>query len=249
MALVASLTSQGRCSFLWIETYIFLYVCPFFLFLLLVYSFLLADSSMVIRTFVGGSGFPCLILVLLLVLKYKGPYLDFLGLIGVPNVANVSDTSFLVFSGERLVWCPCCSISWVFEVSSGLSFFATCFSPSSLISASSSFVSNEFCSYIFTSLSWMLEFGVYSCVMTWIPMKISLSMSTQSVHSTRFLMWLGESIPISLMMPWWEMCWCFHSITFWLISMMDCRRKWVTMNHYEIGNFDLNLISLRNIKW
>ena len=40
-------------------------------------SFLLGDSSIIIGMFVGAFGFPFLILVLFLVLRYMGPCLDY----------------------------------------------------------------------------------------------------------------------------------------------------------------------------
>ena len=38
------------------------------------------------------------------------------------------------------------------------------------------------------------------------------------------------------------MCWCFHSLTLWLISMIDSSRKWGTLSLRGIANYDLNLI-------
>jgi len=72
-------------------------------------SLFLANSLMVIRTFEEGLGFPCHILVLFLVLKYKEPCLGYLllGLIGVPSVANVATTSCSVFSDESIICFPC----------------------------------------------------------------------------------------------------------------------------------------------
>ena len=87
-------------------------------------SFLLADYSIVIGIFKGDWDFPCLILMLFLVFKYNGPCCGFLllGLTGVPNVANVEATSFLVFHGERFVCFPCFLVSWGLNASLGFSF-------------------------------------------------------------------------------------------------------------------------------
>ena len=87
--------------------------------------FLLGDSSIVIGTFEGGCGFPYLILVLFLVLKYKGPCLGSLlsGFIVVLNVANVATNYFSIFPGERLIGCPFFYFPWGLEVFLGLCFF------------------------------------------------------------------------------------------------------------------------------
>jgi len=60
------------------------------------------NSSIVIGIVEGGWGFPCLILVLLLILKYKGPCLGYLIfiLMGVIRASMVATTSCSMFPYE-----------------------------------------------------------------------------------------------------------------------------------------------------
>lgn len=218
-------------------------------------------------TLVGVCDFPCLIMMIFPVLNCRGPCLGLLllGLIGVPNVANVATTSCSVSPRDKLVWCGCFYDSWYLEISLGLIVPSACFFPSShliyasLSSSSSFFLSSSsiFAAYSsvfsashssrFPSLPLVLEVGLSQGVMAWVFMKFSLSMSTNLVHRLGFLKWLKTSITINLMRPWWTKCWCFPSIN-WLNSMINYRRKWGIVSLWGSGDYALNLNSWSNMK-
>lgn len=120
--------------------------------------FLLGDSSIVIRAFVVVCGLPCLILVLFLVLQYRGDCLSLflLGLTMVLKVSKVVVTSCSVGLGEKIAFFGGIYVSMCLLVFLGLDF--SCFSPSS--SSSCSFPTSASCSS--TVLSTYVSISSYS---------------------------------------------------------------------------------------
>ena len=205
-------------------------------------SLLLGESLIAMGTFVGVCGLPCLILLLFLVLKYRGACLCIflLCLIGVLKVAKVAATSYSVVPRDKLVCFGGIFVSLGSVVFSGLDFscfspssFSSCFPPTSTSSSStilfssvslssssdpagsSSFVlAPSSHSYVFPSLPPTLEAGVSPGVRVCVSMKASLSMPMNLDQRTWILNLLKASTTISLMRPWWPRCWCFPSFTF-----------------------------------
>lgn len=165
-------------------------------------SLLIADSLIVTGVFVGVWGFPYLILVLFLVLKYMVVCicLFFLGLIGVLKAAREVIASFSVGPGEKLFCSGDTSsslgvvvflglgYSWCSSSSSSFFPFSTSsfFSGSSILSASSSssasassssYSSTSSSSSASTSSPSGLEVGVSPSARSWVSRKCFLSIS------------------------------------------------------------------------
>jgi len=152
-----------------------------------------ANSSVFSGTIEGGFRLPCLILVLFLLLNYKGSCLEhhLLGLTGLLTMAKLTPTSCFLFFGERFICFPYFPLFWDLQSSSVVSYSTLC-SPSS--------------SYF---LPLALYFGISSCFIelrACVSMKTSISMSTKSAHNTGILRWLKEFMTMSLMTPWWALC-------------------------------------------
>ena len=193
----------------------------------------------------------------------------------VLSVAKVATTSFSVVPGERLfVWGEISMLSLGSNISSyfffsSLSSSFSCSSFSSLFSSSSfpsyvstfyvdfSFFSTSSSSSVFsvssssylTSLCPRLEVGVYLGVINCVLMNDSLSMSTKVDQGTRMLILLRASPNMSLIGPWWARCWYFLSLTLWLISLIECRRKCGMFSICYKGVSPFNLRSCNNVKW
>ena len=181
------------------------------------------------------------------------------------KVGKVAATSFLVGLGDKLACSGDTSISLSSVVFSGLD-FSYC-SPSSSSTWFFSTPTSGYSSYFdptssssptfdpssssssFSSLPPTLEVGVSLGVRVYVSMEASLSMSMNLDQRTGIINLLKASTTIILMRPWWPRCWCFPSLTFWLMSLMDCRKMYGTTILWAKGNSTWNLSSWSNLKW